>query len=208
MEELIRQIFPSVGGIVYSTGVEEVDASSLGSLFNVIGSTDDPEVDGLNWKNLFLSYFPDADECYVISGNTPVRGKSHPQFDVGGHVCTGSSRELKPNEDCYLMPLCKAHNNGNDYEFITYHTPILKLKGYMTADVALTFMARMDDELPYSLVFSQGDNWFHANISHQRMLHIIESESLDDLGFGNLEDHILLKRHEDEGLLRVVKTTL
>ena len=194
IEELIKQFLFPVEEVVYSTGVEKVDPSSLGSLFNVIGSSDDPKINGKSWKQLFLKYFPDADECYVKESDPLVSGTTHPEFTLGGHVCTGSSREIGPTEVCYLMPLCSAHNNSNKYEFTSYDIPILELKGYMTDEPAFTFIARMENALPFSIVFAQGMEWYHKNISEEVMSKILETNQLEALGFGELERYAILRR--------------
>lgn len=187
---------------VETTGVTVINHFNY-NLYNVMYSTNDPKYHSWTWKHLLQHYgigVGHQDRCWVNNSNPPpAPGKSHPQFNVGGHVCTTSSRVIPDNGTCYLMPLCHQHNNDDAYQFTGFNLPILKLLGYDTGESAFTFKAKMEDEQPYSLVFSQNEEWHHQNISDEEAKNIKQSQSLKAIGFGDLEHYVLLKRQEQDG---------
>ena len=135
-----------------------------GDLYNVDGSSDDPEIDKKKWKALLQDYSISGN-CYA---NTPVpEGRtSHPGFNVGGHVTPNADGDVPIGGDCYLMPLCSWHNNkardGQAFEHT--QTKMLELSGYMQGEPAATFLARMSGETPLSLVFLGEEGLSYRNI--------------------------------------------
>ncbi|MGJ8534147.1 MAG: hypothetical protein ACSHYC_18330 [Alphaproteobacteria bacterium] len=138
------------GARLKSTGAEVVDYS--GALYNVNGSSDDPTINGLNWRGLLIRHGIDSN-CYVDNVPAPA-GLSHPDFSVGGHMTSNSDGSVKIGGVCYLMPLCSWHNHktrdGNLFEHSK--TAMIKLSGYMEAEPAATFMARGLSDEDYSMI--------------------------------------------------------
>lgn len=133
---------------IRSTGATVVDFS--GDLYNVDGSSLDPIIDGLNWKQLLISRGINGN-CYVNNVKAPS-DSSHPGFDVGGHMTTNKDGKVSTGGTSYLMPLCKWHNSiyRNKMAFSHSQTKMLKLSGYMEGDVSATFMARMPTREKFS----------------------------------------------------------
>ncbi|QKG72235.1 hypothetical protein [Erythrobacter mangrovi] len=136
---------------IESTGATVVTYS--GVLFNVKGSTPDPKIGGLTWKALLERYSVDG-WCYADTPPAPG-GSSHPDFSVGGHVTPNEDGSVPTGGTCYLMPLCYWHNGkANDGQpFEHSETRMLQLTGYMTGDLAATFIARMAGAAPLALVY-------------------------------------------------------
>lgn len=138
-----------------STGARVVNHD--GVLYNVEGSTDDPDIDGANWKELLIRNGIDGD-CYVTDPLPDRDGTSHPGFNVGGHMTPNADGHVPRGEICYLMPLCKWHNStsrdGTPFEH--EETRMLELSGFMEGDIAATFAARMPGDAAYRLVSVEG----------------------------------------------------
>ena len=145
------------GAVLRSTSAALIDHA--GPLYNVTGSTADPRIDGQNWKRLLIGQgiAPDL-PCYV--DHPPAGGRSHPGFDVGGHMTPNPDGRVARGETCYLMPLCAAHNSTamNGRPFTLARTRMLRLSGFMLDDLALTFAARMVTT-PYAAIHGTGDDW-------------------------------------------------
>ena len=147
---------------LYSTGAQLVNFS--GPLYNVDGSSSDPNVNNESWKGLLLSHGIDA-PCYV-SNETPS-GNSHPSFSVGGHMTTDAEGQVETGDDTYLMPLCSWHNSKarDGVAFHLERTLMLKLSGFMQSEIPATFMARLPSEKRHSIVYTAGDSIRYANLS-------------------------------------------
>lgn len=180
-----------------STGAEVVEYH--GKLYNITGSSDDPEIAGASWKRLLIDHGIDGD-CFV---KVTERQGSHPQFNVGGHMTPNSDGKVEYGSECYLMPLCKWHNSTsrNGHAFELTQSRILKLYGYMQGELSLTFMARMPSAAPFSLIYETNGAWHtrpvtdaEAGGSTKAML------TLDDEPAP--ARHILLRRLEHEGETR------
>lgn len=161
--EQLKQFVARFGDMqIQSTGARVV--SYLGDLYNVVGSTNDPKIDGQTWKALL--------QAYGISGNcyadTPVSpgGTTHPAFNVGGHVTPNADGNVPTGDICHLMPLCSWHNatalDGQVFQHT--QTEMLELSGYMQGEPAATFLARMPGEAPLSLVFLGEEGLSYRNI--------------------------------------------
>ncbi|MFQ6403146.1 hypothetical protein ACIDE9_00145 [Methylophilus sp. 'Pure River'] len=146
------------GKMIQSTSADVIDYP--GVLYNVTGSTKDPKAvkgyKGLAWKALLKEY-PDFYEtsCYVTNPILSKRATSHPGFDVGGHMTPNPSGVVQRGADSYLMPLCKWHNSTrrNGTAFSHSKTKVLKLRGYMEGDSAITFAMRMGNNHAHTLLF-------------------------------------------------------
>ena len=145
------------GAVLRSTSAALIDHA--GPLYNVTGSTADPRIDGQNWKRLLIGQgiAPDL-PCYV--DHPPAGGRSHPGFDVGGHMTPNPDGRVAGGGICYLMPLCHGHNSTamNGRPFTLARTRMLELSGFMLDDLALTFEARMI-AAPYVRIQKDGDTW-------------------------------------------------
>lgn len=142
--------------VLLSTGSTVVSFGEV--LYNVVGSTDDPDIDGLSWKQLLIRNGIDGD-CYVTAPLPNRTGTSHPGFDVGGHMTPNADGHVPNGGVCYLMPLCKWHNSTrrDGIPFEHEKTKMLKLTGYMEGDLAMTFAARLPGNAPYRLVSFEND---------------------------------------------------
>ncbi len=150
---------------IKSTGAALVNYA--GVLYNVDGSSSDPQIDGRSWKRLLIDYGIDSD-CYVTNA-TPGRN-SHPTFNVGGHMTPNSDGRVEPGEDSYLMPLCSWHNSKarDGVAFSHDHTLMLKLFGYMQSEPAASFLARLPSEERFAIVYEDGATLKNANLTpHQ-----------------------------------------
>ncbi len=138
------------GTRLLSTHADVVEFS--GVLFNVDGSSDDPEIDGHNWRSLLRDRGIDG-ECYVTNIQ-PLRQTSHPKFSVGGHMTVNQDGSVPVGGECYLMPLCSWHNNKarDGMAFEHTETRMLKLFGYMEQEPHATFSARMASDEEFALV--------------------------------------------------------
>jgi hypothetical protein len=135
---------------LFSTSAEVVEFG--GVLYNVDGSSDDPEIDGHNWRNLLRERGIDGN-CYVT--NVPPPGRtSHPNFSVGGHMTVHQDGSVPFGDECYLMPLCSWHNSKARDRMAFEHTEtrMLKLFGYMQEEPRATFSARMASDKEFALV--------------------------------------------------------
>ena len=157
IETALRRFYGLNEGIgLLSTGARVVPYE--GVLYNVVGSTDDPDIDGASWKQLLIRNGINGD-CYVTDPLPDRAGTSHPGFDVGGHMTPSSDGQVARGETCYLMPLCKWHNStqrdGTPFEH--EETTMLELSGFMEGELAATFAARMPGDAEYRLVSVDGD---------------------------------------------------
>ena len=148
-----------------STGARVVDI--IEPLYNVSGSTGDPHVDGKNWKSL-LKFHGVSGNCFADTPPAPA-GKSHPAFNVGGHMTLNADGSVPVGGISYLMPLCTWHNStsNNHKPFHHAHTRIVELQGYMQGEPAAMFAARMDPGTELALVFVGGDGITFRNVPDQ-----------------------------------------
>lgn len=147
----------SGGTLLRSAGARLVDYA--GPLYNVTGSTGDPDIDGQGWKRLLIARGIDAAApCYVT--DPKAVGGSHPGFNLGGHMTPNPDGRVAGGGICYLMPLCHGHNSTamNGRPFTLARTRMLELSGFMLDDLALTFEARMI-AAPYVRIDKAGDAW-------------------------------------------------
>jgi hypothetical protein len=180
---------------IQSTGAAVVSHS--GPLYNVDGSTPDPKIAGVTWKQLLINHGIGSlgnNHCYAT---TPLPGvpSSHPSFDVGGHVTTNSSGAVGTGGFCYLMPLCTWHNSTarNHQPFSPSPKVMLKLTGYMQAELAATFVARLPTDAPYTLVGAHGTEVFTADLEQPQVGTVWASQK-DAVTGGPFPEHYLLFR--------------
>lgn len=123
---------------LFSTSAEVIDFG--GVLYNVDGSSDDPEIDGYNWRNLLRERGVDG-ACYVTNVKPPAR-TSHPNFSIGGHMSVHQDGSVPFGDECFLMPLCSWHNSKARDHMAFEHTEtrMLKLFGYMQEEPRATFL--------------------------------------------------------------------
>jgi uncharacterized coiled-coil protein SlyX len=102
-----------------------------GYFANVIGSTDDPKIDGQSWLNLWynnVGVYPNVCTSFRFQGFQC--GNSL----VGGHVVEGQEAERvrKGSDSVYIFPICKAHNNNdNVYMAALQYQEGIWLKNYL-----------------------------------------------------------------------------
>jgi hypothetical protein len=180
-----------------STGFKVIDYA--GVLYNVEGSTDDPDIDGNNWKKLLIRNGIDGD-CYVTDPLPDREGTSHPGFNVGGHMTPNADGHVPIGGNCYLMPLCKWHNSTSKdgTPFKHTKTKMLKLSGYMEGDIAITFAARMPGDATYRLVSMEGDGLAIRPIAEPQ-LHLLDARVN---GLALPARSLLLRRVEKDGEVR------
>lgn len=186
------------GGIhIESTAAANVNYS--GDLYNVEGSTYDPHIGGSNWKPLLISRGINGD-CYVTNED-PEPGASHPGFNVGGHMTPNSSGDVADGGTCYLMPLCHWHNNParDGVAFSHTETSMLQLSGYMQDEMAVTFMARLPSEEPFSLMYYSDGEWQHKNLPDFEAADIKSNRLSSDVLDCKLDHYVLLKRAMQDG---------
>jgi len=155
-EQALKDFADRYRGIgLLSTGARVVPYA--GVLYNVEGSSDDPEIGGDGWRQLLLDHGISGD-CYVTDPLPDRDGTSHPGFDVGGHMTPDPEGRVETGGICYLMPLCKWHNSKHRDRTAFEHTKteMLELSGYMEADLAATFLARLPGEAEHRIVSVEG----------------------------------------------------
>jgi len=179
---------------LFSTGASVVDYE--GVLYNVEGSSDDPDIDGANWKELLIRKGIDGD-CYVTDPLPDRDGTSHPGFNVGGHMTPNADGHVPHGGICYLMPLCKWHNStGRDgTPFVHEETRMLELSGYMEGDIAATFAARMPGDAAYRLVSVEGGG-VTARAIDEPQLHLFNA------GPGLPASYLVFRQVEEGGVVR------
>ncbi len=194
METLTRLLdqWKTIG--IESTGATVVNYS--GTLYNVEGSTSDPHIGGETWKQLLISHGINGN-CYVTSPLPTTTGTSHPGFNVGGHMTPNSSGDVATGGTCYLMPLCSWHNSTarDGQAFSHTETEMLQLSGYMQGEIAVSFVARLPSDKPYSIIYLSSGRWHTENLSESQVQSLrSEGFSVDTLGV-EMDGHILLKRN-------------
>ena len=190
---------------LFSTGADVVNFSE--SLYNVIGSTNDPiPLGASSWKNLLIeeAELSSDTSCYVTN-DTPT-GNSHPDFSVGGHMTVNSDGSVGEDRICYLMPLCYYHNAQDGDAFEHTETKMLRLSGYMQGELFATFSARLPSPEPFALLyFDDADQqWKHRNVSPE------QAKDVDTKLFGlrrkaeQCKYRVLFERASDGPLLQSV----
>jgi hypothetical protein len=200
IEQALKNFVTRYRGIgLFSTGFRVVDYEGI--LYNVEGSTDDPDIDGDSWKELLIRNGIDGD-CYVTDPLPDRNGTSHPGFDVGGHMTPNADGHVAHGGICYLMPLCKWHNStrrdGTPFEH--EETEILQLSGYMEGDLAVTFAARLPGDAAYRLVSVEGDA-LAARPMNAPQLHLFDARGA---GPALPPNYLLFRRVEEDGAVRFV----
>lgn len=160
-----------------------------GKLYNVNGSTRDPKM-GESWKQLLINYGINRN-CYVTS--PPAGGKSHPQFDVGGHMTPNQDGSVPDGGQCYMMPLCHGHNakSMDGKAFSHTETKILKLSGYMQGELAATFQLRLPSTDPYAVLYYADGDWKYKNLSEEQAADL-RANVFDKIGGGQVIEHYAL----------------
>ena len=184
------------GHTIESTGSEVVDHA--GTLYNVDGSTEDPKIDGQSWKAL-LEANGIGGNCYVTAPVQP--GNTHPAFNVGGHMTPHANGQVADGGTCYLMPLCSWHNNKarDGIAFTHTETKMLKLTGYNDDELAVTFIARLRSDEPYSIIYRQRDEWLTRNLSETEADEVKSGRRPEGPDDADLSEYVLLKRYNDDG---------
>jgi hypothetical protein len=182
---------------LYSTGSQLINYP--GVLYNVDGSSDDPQISGESWKGLLIANGINA-PCYVT--NETPNGNSHPKFSVGGHMTPNPDGKVEFGADSYLMPLCSWHNSKarDGVPFTHTNTLMLKLSGFMEGEIAATFMARLPSEKRHSIVYSGGDSPMCKDLSEPEAAAAIDGRISDDVLGCHPNDFILMERvtHDDD----------
>lgn len=166
----------------------------MGTVYNVEGSTQDPHIGRLTWKQLLILYGINGN-CYVDPSAAPG-DSSHPGFDVGGHMTPNSTGYVPPGGECLLMPLCAWHNNpARDRQaFQHVETKMLKLTGYYQGELAITFVARLPSDQPYSVIYADAEGWQTKNLSAELGKQVVAGNwPEDELGVTPTH-YILLER--------------
>jgi hypothetical protein len=194
IEQALRDFANRHQGIgLLSTGARVVDYE--GVLYNVEGSTDDPGIDGANWKELLIRNGIEGD-CYVTDPQPDREGTSHPGFNIGGHMTPNANGNVPHGGICYLMPLCKWHNStsrdGTPFEH--EETEMLELSGFMEGEIAATFAARMPADAAYRLISIEGDA-----LAARPRLRLFDSRIA---GAALPASYILFRRMEEDGAVR------
>ena len=86
---------------------------SYGEQFaNVIGSTNDPKINGLPWIQLWANQFGTYP---VVCTSYHLNGFGCGDSLVGGHVIGGTQAKkvAKGSNSVWIMPICKQHNNDD-----------------------------------------------------------------------------------------------
>jgi hypothetical protein len=196
-QEILAEFVEKYG----QTGVESTSAAVVnfsGTLYNVDGSTKDPKIDGESWKKLLQSYGIDGD-CYVT--NTTPSGNTHPDFNVGGHVTPRSDGEVQVGGKCYLMPLCSWHNNSarDGVAFSHTETEMLQLSGYMQSELALTFIARLPSDNPFSIIYEGDEEWETQTLSAEKRTDEAALQLPGRTVKGLPRHYVLLRQEERDG---------
>ena len=160
---------------VESTGAAPVTLTA--DVYNVDGSDTDPKHvpgnKGKTWKELLTkNNIPDTSPCYVTNAPAPA-DKTHPQFNVGGHVTTDPNGGVI-DDSCYLMPMCSWHNNKarDRVKFTHSQSKMLKLTGYMKGELAATFQLRLPSPHPYALLYYAEDlqGWTYRDMTEVQLM--------------------------------------
>ena len=144
------------GVVLESTDCEVVDYG--GVLYNVRGSSDDPNLGG-SWRGLLIRHGISG-SCYVTEPAPDPSESTHPEFALGGHMTPNANGFVPTGETCYLMPLCHWHNStGRDgMPFKHRQTRMLRLLGYMQDDTYASFAARLPGNVAGRIVRVEGDH--------------------------------------------------
>ena len=202
MEEdyhIVRFLQHHMNVIIYSTSAEKINLEA--DIYNVKKSTNDPEIDDKNWKELLIHYGINR-PCYVTNQKAPTTS-SHNGFDVGGHMTTNTNGIVKTGGISYLMPLCKWHNHParNNKNFEHDETEMLLLRGFMQGDTALTFLWRMfDDKTKFKALVETAHGWKlikqDNNNCSELMDKIVSTQNAKTREY----DHVILSRSSLETL--------
>ncbi|PKE28087.1 hypothetical protein CWS43_23470 [Rahnella sp. AA] len=79
--------------------------------WNVIGSTDDPKIDGKSWIAVY------REKCGINPGNMSATGAVCSKNALGGHVVKdGQSQYPEKNSTVYIVPICSGENSRPSVE--------------------------------------------------------------------------------------------
>ena len=149
----------AANAIIFSTSAEVANISD--DVFNVTGSSHDPNIGGKSWKQLLKDngiYGP----CYVTNQKPDKPDTSHYKGTwLGGHMALTKNGVIKPGGTSYLMPLCSWHNSTSRDEKNFEHskTKMLKLGGFMEGQNAFTFHMRRKDLGEYRVLHQEAEDW-------------------------------------------------
>jgi hypothetical protein len=187
---------------IESTSATPVNYS--GVLYNVNGSTPDPKINGVTWKQLLI-YYGINSNCYVTHP-LPGGGTSHPQFSVGGHMTVHSNGSVPTGGSCYLMPLCYWHNStsNNGVAFQHSNTYMLQLSGYMQDELAATFLARMPGDAPLRIIGADG-GLLSIQPADDAVFSAMKTADVAEVEQITLPSHyIVLRQVKEAGVIRYV----
>lgn len=188
---------------IESTGHRVINYT--GVLYNVIGSTHDPEevegYEGSTWKNLLVNAAGLGDSPCYVTNEVPPNGTSHPNFSVGGHMTSNEDGSAPVGGDAYLMPLCSWHNHSarNGKAFEHTETKIILLSGYMQGELAATFeLRRSGSPEPFSLLYLDDEDgiWKHKDLPEDEAVKI---------GSSSFTHHALLEKPTGSSTLHQVR---
>lgn len=205
--ELLAKFVDRWGQVeLYSTGSQRINYPSV--LYNVDGSSDDPNINGESWKSLLILNGINS-PCYVT--NETPEGNSHPGFNVGGHMTPNSDGRVEFGADSYLMPLCSWHNNkARDGEpFSHTNTLMLKLSGFMEGELAATFMSRLPSDKRHSIIYSGSDTLLCKDLSEPEAKAAEDGQISEDVLSCHPQDFILMERviHDAQPRYRIKMTS-
>lgn len=191
---------------IKSTKAEKVTVTD--DLYNVDGSSDDPLVPGskaTSWLDL-LEKNGITGNCYVTNCPAPPN-KSHPNDYLGGHMTTDPDGKVIDGGSCYLMPLCKWHNNTarNKQNFKHQNKDnMLELSGYMEDELAVTFMIRLPSNKPYALLYDTGEGWAFEDLSEEQAENL-EAEVFSKINIAQTKEYVLIQRIGNDQVTHIVR---
>ena len=113
--------------------------------------------------------------------------------DPQNHVVDGT---------CFLVPLCKWHNNNYDTQPFTMRSKsMVILYGYMQADTAATFLARLGGGAPFAMVYLSDEGPRHLYLAEPpaSTTGALLPSGVSSAGVPG--DHVLLRREVRDGRL-------
>ncbi|MDH4414988.1 MAG: hypothetical protein QE484_16895 [Rhizobium sp.] len=187
---------------VESTGATPVNYAGI--LYNVDGSSGDPDIGGYTWKGLLQAYGING-PCYVTAP-LPGGASTHPQFNVGGHMTTNADGSVQFGGYCYLMPLCSWHNSKARDEVPFQHalTSMLQLSGYMQGDLAATFLARMPGDAPVRIVGAEGKTLTLQATDSTTLSQAMAADVTESLPIILPEHYLVFRQVREPGRMRYV----
>lgn len=202
---IVEQVERKGPPIIESTGATVIPGAP-NPIYNVDGSSDDPKIHGDSWKRLFIAVMANAGAAYpnncFVGPTNPVHD-SHPDFRLGGHMTQNPNGSVTGGT-CYLMPLCSWHNSKarDGVPFGPIQPTMVQLTGYLLAEPAALFEARLDGEAAHAVIYEADDGEVDFRTSDsapepgRRMLFENASILADD---GLPANYVRLRRAERNG---------